>query len=250
LKEKAKDHSLTLPAGFNSKEEYVRDIFAKIAYRYDFLNTALSFNRDKYWRKFAVSRCGIKPGGKGLDVCCGTGMLTIELARAAQCRGEIIGLDFSEEMLAGAKRNITKSTCGEIISLQKGNAMSLPFPDNYFDCAVIGFALRNVADISITIGEMARVVRPGGRVVSLELSKPGAPVFKQAYYLYFNKLVPLLGKMGIGMDGPYSYLPNSLRYFLHQSEIKKIFDDLGLMRDICYHELTGGIVSVHEGTVN
>jgi len=95
---------------------------------------------------------------------------------------------------------------------------------------------------------MARVVRPGGRVVSLELSKPNAPVFKQAYYLYFDHIVPILGKLGIGMEGPYSYLPESLKVFPHQSEIKKIFEREGLF-NTSYHELTGGIVTVHEGTV-
>ncbi|MCL6610935.1 MAG: demethylmenaquinone methyltransferase [Peptococcaceae bacterium] len=237
-----------IPERYGSKEEYVHDIFSSIAHRYDFLNTALSFNRDKHWRRFAVSRCGLKPGGKGLDVCCGTGMLALEMARVMGGKGEVVGLDFCENMLARGRENIARSPWGGIVRLVRGNAVDLPFPDHSFDCAVIGFALRNVPDIGKTIREMARVVRPGGRVVSLELSKPGAPVFKQAYYLYFNRIVPILGRLGIGRDGPYSYLPGSLKDFPHQSEIKKLFESEGL-RGVCYHELTGGIVSVHEGTV-
>ncbi|MFZ5634130.1 MAG: demethylmenaquinone methyltransferase [Bacillota bacterium] len=237
-----------IPDRYNSKEDYVHDIFSSIAHRYDLLNTTLSFNRDKYWRKFAVSRCNIQPGGKGLDVCCGTGMLAMELARAAGGQGEVVGLDFCENMLAKAVENIGKTPYKDVIRLVHGNATDLPFPDNYFDCATIGFALRNVPDIGKTIREMARVVRPGGKVVSLELSKPGAPVFKQAYYLYFNRIVPVLGKIGIGQSGPYSYLPNSLKDFPHQSEIKELFEQEGL-HAACYHELTGGIVTVHEGTV-
>lgn len=237
-----------IPDRYSSKEEYVHDIFSNIAHRYDFLNTALSFNRDKYWRRFAVARCGLKPGGRGLDVCCGTGMLALEMARAIDGRGEVTGLDFCENMLARAGENIAKSSYKGIIKLVQGNAVDLPFPDGSFDCSIIGFALRNVPDIEKTIREMARVVRPGGRVVSLELSKPSAPVFKQAYYLYFNRIVPILGKMGVGLDGPYSYLPNSLKDFPHQSEIKEMFEAEGL-RDCRYHELTGGIVTVHEGTV-
>lgn len=237
-----------IPDRYGSKEEYVHDIFSNIAHRYDFLNTALSFNRDKYWRRFAVSRCGLEPGGRGLDVCSGTGMLALEMARAMGGRGEVVGLDFCENMLARGAENISRSPYGGIIRLVQGNAVDLPFPDGSFDCSIIGFALRNVPDISKTIREMARVVRPGGKVVSLELSKPSAPLFKQAYYLYFNRLVPVLGKMGIGKEGPYSYLPNSLKDFPHQSEINEMFRAEGLS-DACYHELTGGIVTVHEATV-
>ncbi len=237
-----------IPEGYNSKEDYVHHIFSNIAHRYDLLNTTLSFNRDKYWRKFAVSRCSMKPGGKGLDVCCGTGMLALELARAAGGRGEVVGLDFCENMLAKAVENINRSPFKGMIRLVHGRATDLPFPDGYFDCATIGFALRNVPDIGKTIREMARVVRPGGKVVSLELSKPSLPVFKQAYYLYFNRIVPILGRMGIGISGPYSYLPDSLKDFPHQSEIKDLFLREGLY-DVIYHELTGGIVTVHEGTV-
>ncbi|MFZ5644396.1 MAG: demethylmenaquinone methyltransferase [Bacillota bacterium] len=237
-----------IPERYRNKEEYVHDIFSSIAHRYDFLNTALSFNRDKYWRRFAVSRCDLKPGGRGLDVCCGTGMLTIEMAKAVGGTGEMVGLDFCENMLARAVENIKKTPYEGIIKLVQGNAIDLPFPDDYFDCSVIGFALRNVPDIEKTISEMSRVVRPGGKVVSLELSKPSAPVFKQTYYLYFDRIVPLLGKLGIGREGPYSYLPNSLKSFPHQSEIRDMFERLGL-KDARYTELTGGIVTVHEGTV-
>jgi demethylmenaquinone methyltransferase/2-methoxy-6-polyprenyl-1,4-benzoquinol methylase len=237
-----------IPDGYGNKEDYVHHIFSSIAHRYDLLNTALSFNRDKYWRKFAVSRCNLKPGGRGLDVCCGTAMLAMEMAGAAGGKGEVVGLDFCENMLARARDNIEKSPYRGIIRLVHGNAVDLPFPDNCFDCATIGFALRNVPDIEKTIREMARVVRPGGRVVSLELSKPSAPVFKQMYYFYFNRVVPIFGKFGAGLDGPYSYLPNSLKDFPHQSEIKELFEYVGL-KDAAYHELTGGIVTVHEGKV-
>jgi demethylmenaquinone methyltransferase/2-methoxy-6-polyprenyl-1,4-benzoquinol methylase len=237
-----------IPDQYKSKEEYVHHIFASIAHRYDLLNTTLSFNRDKYWRTFAVSKSGLQPGGKGLDICCGTGMLTIEQARAAGPRGKVVGLDFCEEMLAVAVDNIKKTPYRDNIELVQGNAIDLPFGDSTFDCCTIGFALRNVPDIRKTISEMSRVVRPGGKVVNLELSKPSAPLFKQAYYLYFNRLVPLLGRLGIGKEGPYSYLPNSLKDFPHQSVIRDMFEEEGL-KDARYYELTGGIVTVHVGTV-
>lgn len=231
---------------YRDKEQFVHAVFSSIAHRYDLLNTALSFNQDKFWRKFTVDHSGLMPGGKGLDVCCGTGMLTLELAKAVGLSGHVVGLDFCENMLAKADENIKRTPYIGVIDLVKGNAMDLPFPDNMFDCATIGFALRNVPDIRKTIDEMRRVVKPGGKVLSLELAKPSAPIFKQLYYFYFNYMVPLLGRIGAGINGPYSWLPNSLKVFPHQSEIRDIFTEVGLA-DAHYYELTGGIVAVHVG---
>lgn len=231
---------------YRNKEEFVYNVFSSIAHRYDLLNTTLSFNRDKYWRRFTVEHSGLKPGDKGLDVCCGTGMLAMEQARVVGLNGNVVGLDFCESMLTKAVENIKKTPYQGIIELVKGNAMDLPFPDNTFDCATIGFALRNVPDIKRVIEEMCRVVKPGGRVLSLELAKPSKPVFKQLYYFYFNYLVPIFGKLGVGLSGPYSWLPDSLKIFPHQSEINDIFTGAGLA-EAHYHELTGGIVAVHIG---
>ncbi|MGO0122237.1 demethylmenaquinone methyltransferase [Desulfothermobacter acidiphilus] len=229
------------------KETFIRNLFGRIAYRYDLLNTLLSFNRDKAWRRFAAKQCRLRPGGRGLDVCTGTAMLALEQARIVGFEGRVVGLDFCPEMLQVAKRNLGRSPYGRIVELVEGNAMALPFSDNVFDCATIGFALRNVPDLRQVLREMIRVVRPGGRVVSLELAKPSWPIFKQLYYLYFDRLVPLMGKLGVGIEGPYSYLPASLKTFPHQQELKRIFVDLGLEEVSCY-ELTGGVVAVHAGT--
>lgn len=238
---------MTVPQEYEKKEAYVHALFSKIAHRYDLLNTVLSFNRDKYWRRFAVAQCGLKPGGCGVDVCCGTGMFALEQAKVVGLTGRVVGVDFCEEMLAKGRENIARTPYRDVIEFVWGNAMNLPFADDTFDCATIGFALRNVPDITQTVREMARVVRPGGRVVSLELAKPSLPVFRQVYYFYFNRLVPLLGRLGVGLDGPYTYLPNSLKSFPHQAEIKEIFVSVGL-QDAHYFELTGGIVAVHVGT--
>ncbi len=237
-----------IPDKYCCKEDYVHDLFSRIAHRYDFLNTALTFNLDKHWRRFAVSKCNLKSGDRALDVCCGTGMLSLEMAGVMQGTGRVVGLDFCEKMLEKGRKNISKSPYKDSIEFVHGNAMDLPFEDGYFDCAVIGFALRNVPDIEKVLGEMSRVVKTGGRVVSLELSKPSLPLFKQGYYLYFNHIMPLLGRLGIGQKWPYKYLADSLKDFPHQSELKLIFKKLGL-KDVCYYELTGGIVSVHQGVV-
>ncbi|EAX48363.1 ubiquinone/menaquinone biosynthesis methyltransferases [Thermosinus carboxydivorans Nor1] len=228
------------------KEAFVHSVFSTIAHRYDLLNTALSFNQDKRWRRFAAAKTGLAPGGAALDVCCGTGMLALELAKLAGPAGRVVGLDFCENMLAQARENIGKTPYAATIELVQGNAMDLPFADNAFDCATIGFALRNVPDIERTVAEMRRVVRPGGTVVSLELAKPSAPVFKHLYYFYFEQVLPLLGKLGVGIDGPYRWLPESLRLFPHQREICALFARIGL-KEACYYELTGGIVAVHVG---
>ncbi|QGP93649.1 Demethylmenaquinone methyltransferase [Neomoorella glycerini] len=229
-----------------TKEEYVRGIFNHIAPRYDLLNTILSFNCDRGWRRFTVARTGLAPGKRALDVCCGTGMLSLELARAVAPGGQVVGLDFAPAMLAVARRRLAASPSGHLVQLVEGNALDLPFPDNTFDCATIAFGLRNLPDIKRGLAEMKRVVRPGGRVVSLELAKPTRPLFQQLYYLYFDHLVPFIGRLGVGMDGPYSYLPRSLKGYPHQEVILQYFRDLGL-EGARYYELTGGIVAVHVG---
>lgn len=228
------------------KEKYVHNVFAAIARRYDLMNTLLSFNRDKYWRRFAVAQTGLTVGGRALDVCCGTGLLAVELARATGPDGRVVGIDFCRAMLDVANGNIARTPYAGVIDLLEANAMALPFADDSFDTATIGFAMRNVPDIAAVLAEMRRVVRPGGTVVSLELAKPGAPGFKQLYYLYFEHILPLLGKAGVGVDGPYRWLPESLRRFPHQAEIRDLFSAVGL-RGAVYHELTGGIVAVHVG---
>ncbi|SMB98122.1 demethylmenaquinone methyltransferase / 2-methoxy-6-polyprenyl-1,4-benzoquinol methylase [Thermanaeromonas toyohensis ToBE] len=228
------------------KEVYVRRLFSRIARRYDLMNTLLSFNLDKYWRRVAVEEARLKKGDQALDVCCGTGMLTLGLAQAVYPHGKVVGLDFCPEMLEVAKVNLARSPYGRIIELVEGNAVALPFEDNTFDCATIAFALRNVPDIEKTLREMQRVVRPGGRVISLELAKPSGRFFKQLYYLYFNYLVPLIGRLAVGDKDPYSYLPRSLKDFPHQEEILKLFTRIGL-KQVNYRELTGGIVAIHVG---
>lgn len=231
----------------HSKEEFVHQVFSKIAHRYDFLNSLLSFNQDKGWRKRAVEITGLTSGGRALDVCCGTGMLTIELAKVCGSSGSITGLDFCENMLKQASVNIAQTDLGDRITTIQGNAMQLPFDNDVFDCATIAFALRNVPDIQQTINEMARVVKPRGTVVSLELAKPSFPLFKQLYYLYFEQLLPLLGRLGVGIDGPYRWLPESLKHYPHQSQVCEMFKQAGLA-NCGYIELTGGIVAIHFGT--
>lgn len=234
-----------LPSKEN-KEKFVRDMFNSIARRYDIMNTLMSFGMDKSWRKFTVERSGLKPGGSGLDVCCGTGMLSMEQALAAGPNGRVTGLDFSENMLATAKENIRDFKYRHNITLIQGNAMELPFEDNSFDCATVGWGLRNVPDISTAVKEMTRVVKPGGKVVSIDMGQPTAPVFKQFYWLFFEKIIPAMGKLTAGNKGAYEYLHNSAKVFPPQWELTRMFAQAGLA-DTVYHNLAGGAVAVVEG---
>lgn len=228
------------------KEAYVEKMFDSIATRYDLVNTLMSFGLDKSWRRFAVKRAEAKLGGSALDICCGTGMLTMELAKAVGDEGAVTGLDFSEQMLKVAVENMTDFQYKDKISLIRGNAMELPFDDNSFDCVTVGWGLRNVPDILQTVKEMNRVVKPKGKVVSLDMAKPTAIGFKQAYWFYFEKLVPMLGKIGAGKKGAYSYLHDSAKEFPAQQELAQLFNQAGLV-ETGYHNLCGGVVAVVEG---
>jgi len=193
-----------------SKERFVHSVFESIAPKYDMMNDVLSFRRHKAWRAFAMKTMNVRPGSSALDVCCGTCDWTISLAQASG--GEVVGLDFSKNMLELGERKVAGLGLGDRIRLVHGNAMELPFPDDTFDYATIGFALRNVPDIEQVLREMRRVVKPGGLVVSLELSKPTWQPFKSVYYFYFQRVLPLIGKLVAKRYEQYKWLPESPPY--------------------------------------
>ncbi len=228
------------------KEKFVRQTFDDIARNYDRLNTLMSMGRDQRWRRFAVRCCEIGPGDNVLDACCGTGHLSMELARTVGLAGKVTGLDFSENMLAVAEKNMSAFPLRQSVRLIQGNAMQLPFGSDTFDGATVGWGLRNLPDLKQGIQEMTRVVKPGCKVVSLDMGKPGLPLFKQGYWLYFEKLVPLMGKIWSGKREAYQYLHDSALEFPAQQELSKIFAECGLI-ETRYHNLLGGVVAVVEG---
>lgn len=228
------------------KEQYVHDVFESIAPKYDRMNTLLSFGMHKYWRKFTMKKMKLSKGNSALDVACGTCDWTISLAKATDAKDGIIGLDFSQNMLDVGRRKLDKEGLNEV-KLIHGSAMEIPFPDHTFDYATIGFALRNVPDLRKTLAEMQRVVKPGGKVVSLELSKPTWPPFRYIYYLYFQRILPFLGKLFANRYEQYRWLPESLLQFPDYKELERIFYELGFERVETY-PLSGGIVAVHIGT--
>ncbi len=232
--------------GKENKARYVQETFNAIAKNYDLMNTLMTLGLDKSWRRLAVKRAELKEGGTGLDVCCGTGMLTMEQAREAGPAGRITGLDFSENMLEVARQNIRDFEFKDCIRLIQGDAMEMPFENNEFDCATMGWGLRNVPDIFKAVQEMTRVVKPGGKVVSLDMAQPMTPVFRELYWLCFNRLIPAMGKLFSGNKKAYDYLHDSAREFVHQKELAGIFAGAGLV-ETRYLNLCGGVVAIVEG---
>lgn len=167
------------------KEQFVHAVFENIAPKYDIMNDIISFRRHKAWRKFTMAKMNMSPGDTAIDLCCGTCDWTISMAEASG--GQITGLDFSENMLQFGRRKVNERGLSDRISLVQGNAMNLPFEDNTFQYATIGFGLRNVPDLHQVLREMQRVVKPGGMVVCLEMSKPTWQPFKGIYYFYFQR---------------------------------------------------------------
>jgi len=221
------------------KKEYIQKMFAGISHRYDFLNSLLSLRRDKYWRRFAAEKL---PSGLILDVCSGTGDVALEVSK----RRDAIASDFCAEMLKLCALKITKRNIKNIYCIQN-DAENLSFKDNSFDGAIVAFGIRNVADIKKALSEMHRVVRNGGRIVVLEFSQPKNRVFRSMYYIYFQKLLPVVGSLISKKTGPYSYLPSSVMAFPKREEFAGLMKVSGMM-DIRYYDLTFGIVTVYVGS--
>ncbi|VVB88899.1 Ubiquinone/menaquinone biosynthesis C-methyltransferase UbiE [uncultured archaeon] len=213
-------------------------MFSGISHRYDLLNSLLSLNRDKYWRKFAAEKL---PSGLILDVCSGTGDVAIEVSK----RSHAVASDFCLEMLKLCDLKLKKSNIKNVCCIQN-DAENLSFRDGAFDGAIVAFGIRNVADIPKAMSEMHRVVRSGGRVVVLEFSQPQNRLFRSMYYIYFQKLLPVIGRLVSKKTGPYSYLPSSVKAFPKREEFAGLMKSSG-MKDIKYYDLTFGIVTVYAG---
>lgn len=231
---------------FSTKEEKVQYVFARIAKRYDLMNSVLSLWQHKLWRQRTMKMMNVRPGSQSIDVCTGTADWAISLAKAAGPTGHVVGLDFSKEMLAQAPKKLKEEQIEDRVELVHGDAMDLPYSPDTFDYATIGFALRNVPDIDQVLQEMTRVVKPGGMVVSLELSKPTWPIFKQLYYLYFQRILPAVGSWVSKDSVSYHWLPESLKSFPDMEQLAQKMRDIGL-ENVQYRPLMGGIAAIHIG---
>ncbi len=227
------------------KEQKVLQIFNTIAPKYDLVNTILSLGCHHYWRKSAIGAIHAKNGGQLLDLCCGTGMFTLELAKRSVPNGKVTGLDFSEPMLAIATGRLRKYLDNNQVELVRGDALALPFRDRQFDGITIGYGLRNVADIRKFLSEVYRVLKPGGSVVSLEMGRPCTPVLRHLYFLYLTYWIPLAGKLLADAYESYCYLHDSIMDFPLPHEIIRLFGEIGF-RQANFKRLTGGIAILYQ----
>jgi demethylmenaquinone methyltransferase/2-methoxy-6-polyprenyl-1,4-benzoquinol methylase len=221
----------------------VRGMFDRIAGVYDLMNSAMTAGLHHQWRRRAVDRAEVGPGSDALDVCCGTGDLALELRRRIGPDGRVVGCDFSEPMLELARHKSGEE--GLPVEFGWADALELPYGDVSFDAVTIGFGARNLADLERGLAEMTRVLRPDGRLVILEISRPQRQPLAGFYSLWFDRLVPVLGTLA-GDPDAYSYLPDSVRTFPEPERLAGMLDGAGLTQ-IRWLLLAGGIIAIHSG---
>jgi len=227
------------------QETQVEEMFDRISGIYDRLNSVMTAGLHHEWRRRAADLAAVGPGERVLDVATGTGDLALELATRVAPSGEVVGSDFSERMLELAREKAQRAPAP--IRFESGNALGLPYPDDSFDAATVGFGARNFSDLPQGLSEMARVVRPGGRVVVLEITTPQRPPLSTFFSLWFDRIVPMLGRLAGDADA-YSYLPQSVRRFPGPEALAALMWDCGL-RQIRYVLTAGGIIALHLGEV-
>ncbi|MGD6856938.1 demethylmenaquinone methyltransferase [Bacillus infantis] len=228
-----------------SKAERVHGVFEKIYGNYDQMNSVISFQQHKRWRKDTMKKMNVQKGQKALDLCCGTADWTIALAEAVGTEGEVKGLDFSKNMLKIGEEKVKSRNLSQV-ELIHGNAMELPFEDNSFDYVTIGFGLRNVPDYMQVLKEMNRVLKPGGMAVCLETSQPTMFGYKQLYYAYFRYIMPLFGRVFAKSYKEYSWLQESARDFPGMKELAAMFEGAGFS-NVSFKPYSGGVAAVHTG---
>jgi demethylmenaquinone methyltransferase/2-methoxy-6-polyprenyl-1,4-benzoquinol methylase len=223
-------------------------MFDRIASVYDRMNAVMTAGLHHQWRRRAADLARLGPGSRALDVATGTGDLAFELAGRVAPDGAVVGADFSERMLELARhKSAALPPTGVELRFEQANALALPYADNEFDAATVGFGARNFSDLAVGLSEMARVVRPGGRVVVLEITTPTEPPLSTLLELWFDFVVPVLGRLA-GDSDAYTYLPNSVRRFPSPLELAATMWRCGL-RQIRYVLTAGGIISLHVGEV-
>jgi demethylmenaquinone methyltransferase/2-methoxy-6-polyprenyl-1,4-benzoquinol methylase len=237
------EHPATPKAGVH-RERQVRRLFSEIAPRYDLLNHVLSLNVDKGWRRKAVDLLGWEraAGGRFLDACSGTFDLALELSGRSGFQGRVVASDFAQPML---REGIPKLAASSVVPVC-GDSLQLPFPDDTFEGATVGFGVRNLADLEGGIRELRRVLRPGARLVVLEFTTPPNTLVRWSYLFYFHRVLPLVGRLVSGHPWAYSYLPESVKHFPGPSALEAVFRDAGF-HETDHRLLSLGIAALHWG---
>jgi len=230
----------------SEKVRKVAGVFDSVASRYDLMNDLMSMGIHRLWKRYTIELAGVRAGQQVLDLAGGTGDLAARFSRLVGKDGNVILGDINDNMLkVGRDRLLDQGLAGNLHYVQ-ANAEVLPFPDNHFDCITIAFGLRNVTNKERALADMHRVLKPGGRLLVLEFSKPTLPGLKPLYDLYSFSILPAVGKLVTKDADSYRYLAESIRMHPDQQTLKQMMEDAGFER--CdYHNLSGGIVALHRG---
>jgi demethylmenaquinone methyltransferase / 2-methoxy-6-polyprenyl-1,4-benzoquinol methylase len=231
---------------WGEKQKRVGAVFDSVAGRYDLMNDLMSFGVHRLWKKFAVELAAVHTGERVLDLAGGTGDLSAAMAARVGATGRVVCSDINASMLGVGRQRLTDRGVVGNVDYVQANAEQLPFADNSFDCITIGFGLRNVTDKPAALASMYRVLRPGGRLLVLEFSKPRLPGLSQLYDQYSFHVLPLMGRLVAHDADSYRYLAESIRMHPDQETLKQMMEQAGYAR--CqFYNLTGGIVAVHRG---
>ncbi len=229
----------------NEKQGLVADVFHSVASKYDIMNDLMSMGIHRLWKRFTLDHGGVKPGDKVLDVAGGTGDLTIGFSKRVGQKGKVILSDINSSMLNEGRNRLINEGIVDNVDYVLANAEKLPFKDNQFDCISIGFGLRNVTDKDAALRSMFRILKPGGRLLILEFSKPLNPLFSKVYDFYSFNILPKVGQIVANDAQSYQYLAESIRMHPDQETLKSMVLDAGF--DQCsYHNMTGGVVALHK----
>ena len=230
----------------DEKASRVADVFHSVAARYDVMNDLMSMGIHRIWKRLTIERAGVRPGHHVLDIAGGTGDLTLKFSRLVGPRGKVVLADINASMLRVGRDKLMDNGVGGNVEYVQANAECLPFPDNSFDCITIAFGLRNVTDKDAALRSMARVLKPGGRLLVLEFSTPTNKHLAKAYDTYSFAVWPKLGKLIVNDADSYQYLAESIRMHPDQETLKAMMEEAGFAR-VTYHNMTGGIVALHRG---
>ncbi len=228
------------------KASRVAEVFHSVAGKYDLMNDLMSGGVHRLWKLFTVEMAAVRPGQSVLDIAGGTGDLAEKFSRLVGPTGSVVLADINSAMLRVGRDKLLDRGVASNIFFTQADAQYLPFPDNTFDCITIAFGLRNVTDKDLALGSMLRVLKPGGRLLVLEFSKPRSGLLEKAYDTYSFRVLPLMGRLVAGDADSYRYLAESIRMHPDQETLKQMMANAGFSQ--CgYHNMTGGIVALHKG---
>jgi len=230
----------------SEKAGKVADVFHSVASKYDVMNDLMSFGVHRLWKRLTIESSGIRPGHRVLDIAGGTGDLTMQFSKRVGDQGSVVLADINASMLNVGRDRLLDKGYGSNIEFVQANAECLPFPDNHFNCVSIAFGLRNVTDKDKALRSMTRVLKPGGRLLVLEFSKPGNPLLSDFYDKYSFTALPMMGKLITNDSESYKYLAESIRMHPDQETLKSMMEEAGLA-NCRYQNMTGGIVALHSG---